>query len=214
MTTYQKHKVVMLRSKNESGCFSYTPKGILHTNLLIGSPHHLYILSDEEIKEGDWYLDISLINSLFIIPRQALSNIKRIDKNCKKIIATTDQSIGVVKYTEGGHVINAGQKILLPEIPQQFIEYYINEYNKGNELKEVEVEYINNGDIDFGYGIEYIIRYNSDNTINIKPTLINFDTLLEEWEEQITEKRGEEYANELFKGAQSVIEYIKNKKIF
>lgn len=56
---------------------------------------HLYFLSDEEIKEGDWIL--SGVNSDSLKPRQVTSQalIDDLFPWEKKIIATTDESLGL-----------------------------------------------------------------------------------------------------------------------
>ena len=78
---------------------------------------NLYIISDDEIKEGDYYI-------IDDIPELLKNNgLKFIDDYCKKVIATTDTSLG------------------LPQPSKQFIEKYIEEYNKGNIITDVLVEY-------------------------------------------------------------------------
>jgi hypothetical protein len=60
-------------------------------------------------------------------------------KNYEKIIATTDTSLSTLmsgSKKEG----KAGIYRMFPSISQQFIEYFIDEYNKGNVIKEVDVE--------------------------------------------------------------------------
>ena len=118
----------------------------------------LYITSDEEIKEGEYGLDIR-DNKIFKCER-VLSNhyeqgVLQFQKSyCKKIIAITDTSLG------------------LPQLPQQFIEKYIEEYNKGNVITKVMVEYVQVPNSVFIQVLEapYIqLKINSDNTINIKP---------------------------------------------
>ena len=49
---------------------------------------HLYFLSDEEIKKGDWYIDDN------ILVRKSITSVKdywMVRKDCKKIIAATDK---------------------------------------------------------------------------------------------------------------------------
>ena len=113
---------------------------------------HLYILSDEKIKEGDWCLNLDT-NDIFKLGKYGVNN-------AKKIIATTDTSLG------------------LPLIPESFIKYYISEYNKGNIITDVEVEYEDNGEegwIGDDYNGEPFwnekleLKVNPDNTINIYP---------------------------------------------
>lgn len=91
---------------------------------------HLYIVSDDKIEKNDWYIgDFKEIKQAtnFTIPY-----IKNCD-NFKKIIATTDQSLLVPAYTISN--------IPLPQPSQQFIEKYIEEYNKNQKIIDVLVEY-------------------------------------------------------------------------
>lgn len=67
------------------------------------------------------------------------------------------------------------KQIITPEIPQSFIEKFVEKYNKGDIITEVMVEYILNNE-DFDDIIEkvwdndYKLKINvKDNTINIKP---------------------------------------------
>ena len=82
----------------------------------VPNPQHLYIISDDEIKEGDWYC-----SPMGIISRY--NGIEKLPSNWRKIIATTEESSG------------------LPQPSKQFIEKYIEEYNKGNIITDVLVEY-------------------------------------------------------------------------
>ena len=120
------------------------------------NPQHLYITSDEEIKEGDWrvvFLEHNCITPIGV-------NQEGVGK---KIIATTDRSLSI-------HWNKQDYKSL-PFIPQSFITHYITEYNKGNVITKVMIEYNiipfskDAPDRDRGDGS---IRINSDNTINIK----------------------------------------------
>lgn len=98
--------------------------------------YHLYFLSDEEIKEGDWYvnkhsqvLKYSLCQDLFHVIGQDLFHVKG------KIIATTDKSLTSINPEEDDG------RILLPQPSQQFIEKYVEAYNSGNPITKVMVEY-------------------------------------------------------------------------
>jgi len=86
----------------------------------------IYILSDDEIKEGDWVYSINYNN---ILQLQKPSN----KFFYKKIIATTDTNISSTEITP------FGRQFTKPS--QQFIEKYIESYNKGNIITDVLVEY-------------------------------------------------------------------------
>lgn len=134
------------------------------------SSHHLYIVTDDEIKEGDWCLffwdgnkegELGQIGSK---PQQYFpENGHTLNKNLRKIIATTDPNL---QANVGGYMLT--QK--LPQIPQSFIE----EYCRKGGIDEVDVEYgkyrdgnfINDGKT---HAFTTLLRpkVNSDNTINI-----------------------------------------------
>ena len=84
---------------------------------------HLYITSDDEIKEGD--LHITSDHSGFGFRKY-------------KIIATTDTSL---KTDNPNYDIGKLAYITLPQPSQQFIEKYIESYNKGEIITDVLVEY-------------------------------------------------------------------------
>lgn len=88
--------------------------------------YHLYILSDEEIKEGDW---VHHTLDKVVKYTQELWNIK----DCKKIIAATDLLRITVKDNFGG---NEAQH--LPKPSNEFLQKYC---ELGGNIKEVEVEY-------------------------------------------------------------------------
>ena len=120
-----------------------TGKGIiLHENIKPDYTNrtyqHLYITDDSEIREGDWII----WNSKVV---QAINT--KYHKTTKKIIATTDTSLN------------------LSQIPKQFIEYYISEYNAGRKIDKVDVEF--EGEL---YGGVYAIpKISANNEISIKP---------------------------------------------
>ena len=99
---------------------------------------NLYVTDDSEIREGDWII----WNSKVV---QAINT--KYHKTTKKIIATTDTSLN------------------LSQIPKQFIEYYISEYNAGRKIDKVDVEF--EGEL---YGGVYAIpKISANNEISIKP---------------------------------------------
>ena len=141
ITNYQDYKVAMLPAKNEtsillciksyidiqySEVMDYGVNGHLYSGVGFGcdrdyfTPQHLYILSDEKIKDGDWVLlsypsgteikqavnDKEFNNATFWNAELMLDGC-----NHKKILASTDDSIGV------------------PDISKYFIEGFISEFN-------------------------------------------------------------------------------------
>jgi hypothetical protein len=66
---------------------------ILHEKTINVLPQHIYITSDEEIKEGDWYLDTFNTQR---IKANEFSDHKHYGNSCKKIILTTDTDLIVM----------------------------------------------------------------------------------------------------------------------
>jgi len=86
-------------------------------------PQHLYILSDDEIKETDWKYNV--VNKSITKQDGGFSY-----ESDKKIIATTDSSLNLPLISS-----------VDPKVFFSFIHYFISEYNKGNVISSVSVEY-------------------------------------------------------------------------
>ena len=132
---------------------------------------HLYIISDDEIKEGDWVLTL-LHNKIERVLNNKTS-LQYYKERSKKIIATTDSSLWRPSHKYASDVI------LLPQPSQQFIEKFIEEYNRGNVITDVLIEYelisneeyfgnTVNPDYDVPYFDEKLKINPKDNTITIK----------------------------------------------
>lgn len=121
---------------------------------------HLYIINDDKIEECDWILHKNSIykvriNKGLYLTLESLEHIDVRTDLCKKIIATTDKNL-----IDG---VRWNKEFPLPQLSQQFIEKYIEEYNKGFKIKFINVEYevpydsdqldSNNGDWDKYYSI-------------------------------------------------------------
>ena len=135
------------------------------TNLI---PQHLYITSNEEINEKDWILfqfGSDLVEQVTkILPNGNIivgENNYRLPKYCRKIIATTDETL-YLTFNNG----KTDLKFVLPKPSDSFIFKYIEEYNKGNIISDVLVEYKWNGGRAGDY--EMIPKIDSNNTITIK----------------------------------------------
>ena len=149
----------------------YDTKDLYHTYF------NLYIISDDEIKLFDW-----IYNNKENIVEQITSKTQLIfvleenkeNQTFKKIIATTDTSLRV-PYNNG----DMNDLIILPKPSQQFIEKFIEEYNRGNVITDVLIEYelisneeyfgnTVNPDDDVPYFDEKLKINPKDNTITIK----------------------------------------------
>lgn len=151
-TIKKKCEVVMLPTKKESGLNLFLNKlnaasTILSSRageIIVSKAQHLYILSDDKIEEGDWCLMDS--KEIVCIEENHVIHLPNYLKNgdIKKIIATTDTSLKLYESETLARASGFSLKtddILLPQPTQEFIEKYIEEYNKGNIITEVLVEY-------------------------------------------------------------------------
>lgn len=125
---------------------------------------HLYITSDEQIKEGDWYIDESLkLDSGFINIKQLKVKWGTEPINCKKIIATTDKLNTHPNIQDSYRTGNC-----LPQPSLQFIQAYIEAYNTGNPIVDVMVEYEDVRDLDTFINVtEYKPKVDKNNYITI-----------------------------------------------
>lgn len=136
---FKKCKVVMLPTKETSSIIKWTSKNVLEYSknpFFISKeqvPQHLYIISDDEIKEGDWYLD-KTNNTIHQATKVVQNNKEQLEYPAYKIIATTDSSLTIlVGYNN--------VETSLPQPSQSFIEKYIESYNAGKVIEDVMVEY-------------------------------------------------------------------------
>lgn len=152
-------------------------------------PQHLYIISDEEIKEGDYFL--SNLNEILKCTKRedkfvwyekltvpGVSKVAQpfsihINLKPKKIIAATDQELRIKSSIRNSNELdmNYGKlEFILPQPSESFIEKYVTEYNKGNIITHVMVEYDWYGhpdDYNNPHGIKLKINP-KDNTITIR----------------------------------------------
>tara|TARA_R110002050_G_scaffold280886_1_gene428071 strand:- start:513 stop:1148 length:636 start_codon:yes stop_codon:yes gene_type:complete len=135
----KKHKIVMLPTEDNSLLGVHNRKGLLYAKnegwcYIVKhdyiQPQHLYILSDDEIKEGDWIYD-GVINEV----HKVFHDTSVIGQD-RKIIATNDPKLTKVDEISGENVWTS----LIPQIPQSFIEYYAKHQP---EYVEMEYECIN-----------------------------------------------------------------------
>lgn len=141
---------------------------LLHTHSMSEDliPQHLYFLSDDEIKEDDWFYNTFNDNQSKIQQKKG-GWITCFNQH--KIIATTDTSLrkhdDTVPYPK--------TKPALPQPSQDFIEVFVKEYNKSNVIELVDVEYdiMNKGytkKTDYPYQECEILRVNLKNEITIR----------------------------------------------
>lgn len=148
-------------------------------------PQHLYVISDEEIKDNDWFIKMNNYSgkpTLYQECKQPFMNSKWLNCpdviDCFKVIATTDTSLQYAIDKSPYPMEIYG----LPQPSQQFINKFISEYNKGNVITDVLVEYdgfiCKNGH-EMGYKTSCVyphcdepnfpkLKIGKDNTITIK----------------------------------------------
>jgi hypothetical protein len=173
---YQECDVVMLETRFKKDI--YIPVFKLNEDSILtkfaGFGHsvskffHLYILSNDEIKEGDWNYDRTT-KQIY----KAKRNYKPTeDPQWLKVLATTDTSLE------------------LPQIPTTFIQQSIDAYNNGNVIEkcfvEVEDKSLVNGAKSFISNIgnkvnmACLIKLNENNEISILIPTVEENTKLEQ----------------------------------
>ena len=186
--SFKKCKVVMLPANkkatdNNSPIFLY-PDGKLLTSPM--GNQHLYITSDDKIKENDWaILKVSDRRPLYCVKIKTIniqdktctvefpydnSTIEVFISGCKKVIATTDSSLFIPHGGDFGNNITKH----LPQPSQAFIEVFVREYNKGNIITDVMVEYelefhkwVKSYESSLGNSVKKL-KVSKNNTITIK----------------------------------------------
>lgn len=128
---------------------------------------HLYILSDEEIKEGDFGYNI-ISKTIDKFTKSLLRN----KEYYKKIIVATDKSL-LKPYSQQ----NLNDFASLPQPTTEFIQQYVDAYNSGNPIEEVEVEYeqkdfvwVDNKNL-----APYYLKLNSQNQVEITIPISDVD---------------------------------------
>ena len=151
----KKCSVVMLPTNDKSSypelwLMHNKSQGLMHLKTatgLDGIGQHLYLLSDEEIKEGNWFVKMNHRGgkpSIYQERDKPFMNSKWLNssnvKDCFKIIATTNKFLSKESaiFIQGE---NNPINVILPQLPQSFIEKFVDEYNKGYIIAEVMVEY-------------------------------------------------------------------------
>jgi len=136
-------KVIMLPTDGISNIYTSkekTPKGIEYVlkygdgyqnNGLNSSYQHLYLVSNEEIKEGDWWYNerIGVGNNWNIV--------EGFTSEFKKVEATTDKSLKKIIFVDLDTKEEVKQP--LPQIPESFVKYFVKQNGKVDEV-EVECE--------------------------------------------------------------------------
>ena len=142
---------------------------------------NLFITSDEEIKDGDWCILFDSFGHLFTDSAQQYIPSKGhvLNNGLCKVISSTDT------------ILN------LPQPSQEFIQQYIKNYNEGNSITNVKVEYEDYWiKAEYSLDVAYRPVINSDCTINIKPIKDSWsreevESLIREWASFTVTGRGQ-----------------------
>ena len=178
------HKVVMLPTNEKESRLALQPlnnKLELYYNAFNeNGSRHLYIISDDEIKEGDWYMSYNAKTKEYTISKADTkfnegNNPNNIDKRSfvyeywnKTIVATTDESI-----SRNSDIKMSIKDALntLPQLPESFIQAYIKAYNEGNPITEVALEMELHKWLGSSYPVghrpTYQLKLRQDNTVII-----------------------------------------------
>lgn len=176
----KEHEIIMLPSQTDSP-IALESSGLLkfigtmdetYFNQDNQQGQHLYILSDEDIKKGDWFINLGSGGHPGVaIYRANSENSKAINEfkypEIKKIIATTDPELHYNKIVEEDmHMY----KESLPHIPQHIIEAYVKKpFDKvmvEYEEKEVPVAKNTRGEIIYDWLFESP-KLNQDGTLAV-----------------------------------------------
>lgn len=141
---YQECEVMVLDTKETTNIYKFKD-----TNKLIISnhpnqkdeaiPQHLYFLSNREITCGDWFYNTTtrIIHECTEVNNNICSGKNSGEYHgkfeCKKIIATTDESLVLCNNTAFAK--------LLPQPSHEFILAFIKAYNEDNPIIKVLIEY-------------------------------------------------------------------------
>ena len=177
MEQFKRAQIIMLPTDTKSLLhINYSKLQLNKFEQLDTNNQYLYIISDDKIKEGDWYIELD-INSLPLSIKKAEYNktnefsLKPYSDYCKKIIATTDTSLKIeIDGNRGDLLPDVSFDIDLPQPSQQFITKYIESYNKGEIITDILVEYNEFLRWDNSTSARYVeLEINpKDNTITIK----------------------------------------------
>lgn len=211
---YKEVSLVMLPTEKAENCL-ITKQGNGHLNLeyhkqyftkdylqsIYAKAYHLYFLSDEEIKEGDYVINtmhnaegVSRIGHSFA-GEISLNYVQARTDRYKKIIATTDSELGndncLGRFNPKTYGHDNEQvckefcpQCRLPKPSNSFTEKFVIEWNKSNKIDKVLVEmesYCKYGhscpsEGDFSKqhlcDVNYKLKIAPDNTITIKQLVV------------------------------------------
>jgi len=173
MNTFKRAKVIKLPTPNGGAICINNKDKMFNSHYSDTKNYHLYIISDDEVNEGDYYLWNSIGGWELIKAINLFGFHESVKHKVFKVISTTDKLNIHPNISDSYRTGNC-----LPQPSQQFIEKYIEEYNNGNIITDVLVEYEEYYPnlVDGDFTRNNILRINpKDNTITIKKLKTNWD---------------------------------------
>lgn len=157
METNKKVQVIILRTKDKnsrlikSDAYSGVRNILIYQNNKsfkndrkhhLRERFHLYFTSDDEIKEGDWYVIKQLSKNYQVATQPCKKEEIELQSkfDCKKIIATTDKSLTIGEENSWKN----RKDILYPNTLPQPSQAFIRKYCESGGIDEVLVEYEKN----------------------------------------------------------------------
>jgi hypothetical protein len=141
-TILKEANVVMLATGGKSRLSINTAGPLHYSDVELNSSanftsQHLYFTTDEEIKQDDWCING---NNRVVKYDQSV----RDKEVCKKIVATTNPELHTKstksKINDTEYETFVGERDI-PKIPDTFITKFVEEWNKGNKIEKVRLEY-------------------------------------------------------------------------
>lgn len=155
---FKKVKVVMLPTNKKSNLVKFDssltiyekPRSVSHSDGF--AQQHLYLVSNDRVEEGDWVIggEKNLAKVKFNDTKDPEkwivinSNNAVLRSACKKIVATTDESLRIDKcdcnkYSGEPEMMCNCVYEFLPKLPKAFINEYVTAYNLGNVIEYTNV---------------------------------------------------------------------------
>lgn len=224
-TVKRKAKVVMLPTrKAENSLLMYNNKSLIlqfksngfytqeYLKSIHADSHHLYITSDEEIKE-DWVYNQHCTNypKIFKVKSEWLNNegIYKGEIYLQKIIATTDKSLKIRLLNSSG--LSEGEyETTLSQPSKQFIDAYIQSYNIKQPIEHVLVDY---EEIEYGHVDDYSKPHGFETRLKVdKANYITITKIKNSWNKEEVKKLINLYATTFVDG--NIDQWIDDNSIF
>jgi hypothetical protein len=153
MSKFKKHSIVLIPTREETNLILFggnndhliKSKDFIKRNF---GGHHLYILSDEKIKEGDSFINLMNSNIRNKAIRWDINTLESqsptFKSHCKKIIATTDKSLRLKEHNSFLSCCQSKENChcYLPQISESLVDNFIQRFNDGKAINKVMVEYV------------------------------------------------------------------------